>query len=150
MANDFWSFIDNNLANKPAVLALKAAACYSGLTSPVPDEIVVYVESRIPELNNIKSENFKIKQIKISSLDKIEYTTDKYGVKCSSAEQIVYDILKRSYRSWIKYGIWIIGYDYFRIVDDYFLVIDDTFSKFKLPPRYKKILDKHIQKINSY
>ena len=41
MASDFWNFVENNLANKPAVLALKSAACYSGLTSPIPDKIIV-------------------------------------------------------------------------------------------------------------
>ena len=156
----FSETIEKYLANRPAVLAIDTAARYIGrLDAELPEKYLnVYVEKIIPELKEVRIEEeddvYYIRQIKISSFDKIDYEEDEYGIKCSTEEQVVKDILKRGYRWDLKIGMWgAIGYGLTRIVECYChnYTIEEAKKRLKdLPKRYMIVLKKIVVGMENY
>ena len=96
---DEWYEVVEHIANKAAVLAFDSAAKDMALTDrEVSNAIEVYVEKRIPELK-IRRGRYYIKQIVVPSLDDIKYIERQKGILCSTREQVICDLVKRSYRN---------------------------------------------------
>ena len=156
----FAESIEKYFTNKPVVLAIDTAARYIGiLDAELPEKYLnVYVEKIIPELKEVRIEEedgvYYIRQIKISSFDKIEYKEDKYGIKTSTEEQVVKDILKRCYRWNLKIGMWgAIGYGLTRIVECYChnYTIEGARERLKdLPKRYMVVFEEIFSGMEDY
>lgn len=153
---EFYKFIEDNFKDKEAILALDTAARYTGeLTSSLPEEVSIYVRKRITDFDKIK-ETFRIKQITVDSFSKIEYILDNQGIKCCTDNQIVADILKKSYLQKKLTGFGILNYNFYRIVESYFFKYTTKGGifrlkyEFKLPKKYWKILDSYLKSFDEY
>ena len=153
---DFYKFIEDNFKDKDVILALDTAARYTGeLTSSLPEEITVYVKKKDSEFDTVK-EPFKIKQIVIKSFFKIEYILDSQGIKYCTDNQIVADILKKSYFQKKITGFGTLSYNFYRIIEGYFFRYTTETGifklkyEFKLPKKYWKTLDNYLKSFDEY
>lgn len=87
----FYEIIEKYLINQSVVLAYSSASKYNNLVFHNYVKVIeVYVEDFLTDLDSKL-----INQIKIESFDNIEYKQDNLGIKCTTEEQTIYDLIKR-------------------------------------------------------
>lgn len=146
--DEFYDYIRNYLNKDGIVLAKSTAAKYKGLTPEVPNKIEVYVNS---DFHMIKNKNIKVIKLSKKSFITLQFDIDDNGIRCSTEQQIIFDILKRSYRFFKKYGIYCANYSDFRIIDNYaFKYAKKIFNTLNIPKRYNNILKMYLKEIGEY